>query len=308
MTTYRADKFQGTSTANNGFSIKKPFRPDYDLRCVGYWDATNVAKRTVVTGTGGIPKLTALANMVEGGAILTTYSIAKAPASQDASSELGIAWRSDSANEGVQALLLPAGLLPSASEVMIAGIIKHTTSLPVNGQLFGASSDGTATGVTAGMDWQNFATPTMRAHGWPALPANLNVPNIPIGSKYAFLLHFSGGVARMRINGVETASIAANTSIPLIPAGGSGSIGGSFNGLNNGIARETNTLLTHFLIASVGQIPSVGVGVVEAIRDRNSAAYWEAAMLWDADLQSLLPSDHPFKTSAPITTWLGERV
>lgn len=310
MTQFRVDKFSGASLSTLDYSTKKPFTPDMDLRTIGYWDATRADKQTVVIGTGGIPKLTRLAAVV--GPTLTTVTTGASPASQDAAGNKGIAWRSDSAAEGVQRMVFPAGFMADAKEAVIGFVLSQQNAVSIGGsRLLEFSKDGTAGGVTFSFDWATYGAPNNYVLRTSA-PANgvagyQLAQNFPIGSKVCVLVHMVGGLFKVRMNGVEVASGAYSKADALLPLGGMGVLGAPYDGTVFGLQPASNTLLTHLLFASTGAIPSVGAGVVDRERDRNAAQYWEASLMWAAGLQGSLPADHPFKASAPVTTWMGDR-
>lgn len=299
---YRAEIFDGEADVTTGYSTRKPFRPEMDLRTAGFYDPTIAADQTVVVGAGSIPKLTALAGLV--GANLTTLSTSRAPAAKDQAGSLGIVWRADATAEGVAAMMLPPGLLSANAEAMIAFVLSHGVAPADNSRLLDLSADATNTGRTLTID---FNAGLLGARLTSTGTRNV-CPITPIGSTYVYLLHFSGGKMRQRINGVEVASIAYAGGGSLLPVGGSGSIGGGFDGGSFGFNITSNTAVKRALFVQSGQIPSVSAGDVDVERDRNSAAYWEAALAWAAGIQASLPDDHPFKAAAPVTTWLGERV
>ena len=308
MTKFHVSKFDGQSTSTLGYSINKQFTPDLDIRTVGYWDATRADKQTVVTGTGSIPKLTALAGVF--GPTLTTIATTRAPASQDASGNKGIVWRTDSASEGVQAMLLPSGLLKNVKEVLIGFVLSQQNQSPTS-NLLQMSSDGTDIGTTMKTFFSLFGAPNNYTISTQVITNSaLNAPNFPTDNAlHCILFHYKlDGTVSVRVDGIAQKSATAATLKALLPIGGSGSIGGGYAGGSNGIDRNSNTRITHIAIAELGKVDAVSEGITsDKVRDRNAAEYWEASLMYAAGIQSKLPTGHTFKNSSPITTWLGER-
>lgn len=307
MTKFHVSKFDGQSTSTLGYSINKQFTPDLDIRTVEFWDATRADLQTVVTGTGGIPKLTALKGLL--GKTLTALGTGRAPSAQDASGNKGIVWRPDSASEGHQGLAFPVGLLPNAKEVLIGFVLSQATQSP-SSRLFEMSSDGTNTRVTATSQFALFGAPNNYTITTQKLSSsNLNLSNFPTdGTLHCVLLHYKvGGAVSARLDGVEVSTQTASALKALLPLGGSGFIGADYAG-NLGISRDSGTRITHIAIAEVQPIPSTSDGVAsDKDRYRNAAEYWEASLMYAAGIQSKLPNGHTFKNTKPVTTWLGER-
>ena len=307
MTKFHVSKFEGQSTSTLGYNINKKFTPDLDIRTVEFWDATRTDLQTVVTGTGGIPKLTALKGVL--GKTLTSVSTGSAPASQDASGNKGIVWRSDSAAEGQQRLKFPDGLLPNAKEVLI-GFVFSQGSQSSNSKLFEMSSDGTSGGISILSIFSLFGAPNnyTLSTQFISSPAS-NATNLPTdGQLHCLVLHYKiGGAVSVRFDGVELSTQPQTTLKALLPVGGIGYLGSSYTGAQ-GVTTASNTRITHIAIAEVEPIPSVSSGIIsDKVRDRNAAEYWEASLMYAAGIQSKLPVNHSFKNSAPVTTWLGER-
>lgn len=307
MTKFHVSKFDGQSTSTLGYSINKQFTPDLDIRTVEFWDATRADLQTVVTGTGGIPKLTALKGLL--GKTLTALGTGRAPSAQDASGNKGIVWRSDSANEGHQGLAFPAGLLQNAKEVLI-GIVLSQDAQTNSSRLFEMSSDGTSGGITVSSQFAAFGAPNNYTLTTQKLSSsNLNLANFPTdGALHCVLFHYKvGGTIAVRLDGVEVSTQTASALKALLPFGGSGFIGADYAG-NFGISRDSGTRITHIAIAEVQPIPSTSNGTTsDKVRDRNAAEYWEASLMYAAGIQSKLPTGHSFKSTPPVTTWLGER-
>lgn len=307
MTKFHVSKFDGQSTSTLGYSINKQFTPDLDIRTVEFWDATRADLQTVVTGTGGIPKLTALKGVL--GKTLTSVSTGSAPASQDASGNKGIVWRSDSASEGNQRLILPAGLLQNAKEVLIGIVLSQQVQTPTS-RLFEMSSDGTLQNVTVTSQFAVFGAPNNYTLTTQKLSvSSLNLPNFPTDNTlHCILFHYKkNGTVAVRLDGIEIATQTASALKALLPLGGSGVLGADYAG-NLGISRDSGTRITHIAIAEVQPIPSASDGLTsDKVRDRNAAEYWEASLMYAAGIESKLPNGHTFKSTTPITTWLGER-
>lgn len=309
MGKFRINKFDGVGLSTLGMSINQKFTPDMDLRTVGYWDATRADKQTVVTSTNNIPKLTALEAVV--GPTITAISATRAPASQDASGSRGVVWRSDSGNEGVQALNFPAGMLPDTDGDLLIGVVLSQESQTAYGRLLEFSADGTDAGRTLSMQWSVFNAPNNYVLMTQKLvSSNLLIPNYPQSNGLHCLLFHrkASGEVAVRMDGVQIAEQPAAALVALLPAGGTGSLGGGWNGGTFGIDRSSNTRLTHLAIATMPELVPTSDGSTASIeRDRNAAAYWEASLMWEAGIQSNLPTGHPFQASRPVTTWVGER-
>ena len=127
------------------------------------------------------------------------------------------------------------------------------------------------------------------------------------GTMHCVLLHHNtAGQLVMRIDGVQRAAVAVGTT-PLFATGALGAVGAKYDGAV-GINNANPARIGHLLFADVAGIPAVSDGASADIeRDRNAATYWEAALMWKAGIQSRLPTGHPFKTTNPVTTWVGER-
>lgn len=305
MTKFHVSKFDGQSTSTLGYSINKQFTPDLDIRTVEFWDATRADLQTVVTGTGGIPKLTALKGLL--GKTLTTLGTGRAPSAQDASGNNGIVWRSDSAGEGHQGLAFPSGLLQNAKEVLIGIVLSQQSQTP-SSRLFEMSSDGTAANVTVSSQFSAFGAPNNYTLTTAKLSSsNLNLPNFPTDNTlHCILFHYKkDGTIAVRLDGVQIASTAASALKALLPVGGTGFLGADYAG-GLGILKDSNTRITHVAVAEVEKIDAKSTqGYIE--RDRNAAEYWEASLMYAAGIESKLPVEHSFKSTPPVTTWLGER-
>lgn len=307
MTKFHVSKFDGQSTSTLGYSINKQFTPDLDIRTVEFWDATRADLQTVVTGTGGIPKLTALKGLL--GKTLTALGTGRAPSAQDASGNKGIVWRSDSANEGHQGLAFPAGLLQNAKEVLIGIVLSQQSQTP-SSRLFEMTSDGTLANVTVTSQFAAFGAPNNYTLTTQKLSAtHLNLANLPTDNTlHCILFHYKkDGTVAVRLDGVEIATQAVLALKALLPIGGTGFLGADYAG-NSGISSNSNTRITHIAIAELGKVGAVSDGLTsDKVRDRNAAEYWEASLMYAAGIESKLPNGHTFKSTPPVTTWLGER-
>lgn len=301
----------------DNFGINAPFTPDLDSRTALWMNMEDRRSRSVKLDASGVPRISQIRNLcaIDGSVteepanIGTTTS--SAPAAFDWGNGPALAWRSG--------LTTPGGHYRLLSDTTESGLMKSVEpfffgiTLAVNGSLSGLAASGilrlTNTSGASVADPKTIAVTVYDSSGdlivavssevWGTI--QINTSSVSSGDKISIMLGYDGANRIAYLNGAEVYNSPYTDPEAAIWGDGyqlyfgANYSGNSFNTSGPDISIYNMCLGNGILNGTVSP--------TEPLRDRNSIPYWNAALMYAAGSESLLPNDSDFKNSRPITTW-----